>query len=258
MRPTPHLTCPHPQTCPTSHPDIQETQEDVTSLAGKAQLAGTEIWVGGPKWGEVSGDAQPDLPDVRKNQGDPVGKFDIYFPDYHPQFWGWTQSGFDEQRKAQGVDYQCQWQQTAQRSATSTSTSPTTKSAAGSSAGSPGPSVPTEPLKELWPELNGKGFFLQWHGSNPVSAITMLTMNAGHRSEDETGKGMPLQHEGFEATGLHRGIYTSKYLEKVMPWAAPLWSDDNTEQEALALTKIVLLVTIREPTVHLAPDRARG
>jgi hypothetical protein len=74
-------------------------QEDVTSEKGRALLDKTEIFPGGPCWGEITGDALPTLPNVHNG----CGKYDIYFSDFHPQFWSVLAKGWDEQREQQDI-----------------------------------------------------------------------------------------------------------------------------------------------------------
>ena len=67
-------------------------QANVTSPEGRAKLAKKAIWPNGPLWSEITGDALPELPDVHNN----CGEYDLYFTDFHPQFWTWAARGFDD------------------------------------------------------------------------------------------------------------------------------------------------------------------
>ena len=156
---------------------------------------------------------------------------DVYFTDYHPHHWNWCAKGFDHQRMELYMDYRSDFGK-----------DPTEK-----------PSVNVGsarsrqvPKEEEWPKLDGSGFWLQLHGTNLAMALMMIAANCGMRSEKEDGEGRKhtgLAKEGQEVMGSHRGIYTSKYLQKAWQFAYPLWSDCLSNQENQACTKICLLVT---------------
>jgi len=104
----------------------------------------------------------------------------------------------------------------------------------------------TVPKEEKWPKLNGSGFWVAYHGTSPPSAMAMMLMNCGFRSEDTDGTGKKLEKKvarGFEVQGNHRGLFTTRYLEKAMRYALPLWSSELTHKACECCTKIVLIVT---------------
>ena len=168
-----------------------------------------------------------------------LGVYDVYWTDYHPQFWTWAANGWDYQRLQQNIPYQSAAGSAASYESASQQPERKRKGAEKGTGAEKGKEPEKKRTREMWPALDGSGFYIQLHGTNPVSAVMALAMNTLFRSETEKGTGEPLAHGGHEVMGNHRGVFTSRYQEKAERWAAPLWTDKLNGP----CTKICLIVT---------------
>ncbi len=147
---------------------------------GEDTLQNTPLWVGGPRFGELLGDARPDPPGNVSRPGKEI-VWDFWVTDYNPNFWGlvFGDCPYTRHTDAEGTGL---WH----------------------SSGAPSVAISmTE--DEIWEALPSKGVcpsmkedhlmprqsWFRYHGTGMHAAMTAVSMNSLNRSEDTRGMPSP-------------------------------------------------------------------
>ena len=217
--------------------------QDVEGKAGREKLLLHELWPGGPKFADLSGDAMPNMLPFTIPTDKTHVTWDFHFTNYNPHFWPnllksdvpltdrvpHRGSGVIRGRSAQG-------------------------SSAGSNSDVPGSGGSKNHLYRGH-DCDTKSFWVQYHGSNVYAVLSAVGQNFLSKSEahkydpkwrpDFTNKERmewnkkqeDANKERYETAGAGRGVYTTQDFKKAVQYAVPLLLNKHW-------VKMVLLLAI--------------
>ena len=228
-----------------SCPVVKDTQ----TWHGKKTLLEHAVWPGGPKMGDLVGDAMPFLPPTTKYDDNRHVVWDLHFTNYNPNFWAGLLKPREGQTLFRSVDGSGVVPGPGGSQASSSTSREAKQPYSGVLLGSGACRNPY-----IGHECDTGSFWLQYHGTNLYAGLTAVCNNYISRSEshkfdddhanwagDTKEWNSKFTHdpnrEGFETGGAGRGIYTSQMFELSAKFACPHLHNKS-------LIKCVLLVAI--------------